>query len=49
MPWRPIRFFAPAGGVEIYQSPVCDEEYLRWCARLFRHYAFGGGAVSGYR
>ena len=34
--------FAPAGGVEIYQSPVCDEEYLRWCARLFRHYAIEG-------
>jgi len=34
--------FAPAGGVEIYQSPLCDEEYLRWCARLFRHYAIEG-------
>ncbi|MBO11054.1 MAG: hypothetical protein CMJ68_09840 [Planctomycetaceae bacterium] len=34
--------FGPAGGVEIYQSPVCDEEYLRWCARLFRHYAIEG-------
>ena len=34
--------FSPAGGVEIYQSPVCDEEYLRWCARLFRHYAIEG-------
>jgi len=33
-----------AGGVEIYQSTMCDEEYLRWIARLFRHYAIEGSS-----
>ena len=30
------------GGVEMYQSTQCDEEYLRWMARLFRHYCIEG-------
>lgn len=33
---------AGAAGVEIYQSVYCEEEYLRWCAKLFRHYAIEG-------
>ncbi len=36
---------AGVGGVEIYQSTLCDEEYLRWCAKLFRHYAIEGSQV----
>ena len=31
-------------GVEQYRSPYCDEEYLRWCAKLFRHYCIEGRA-----
>ena len=33
-----------AGGIEIYQSTMCDEEYLRWMARLFRHYCIEGSS-----
>ena len=29
-------------GIEEYISPYCDEEYLRWCAKLFRHYCIEG-------
>ena len=29
-------------GVEEYRSSYCDEEYLRWCAKLFRHYCIEG-------
>lgn len=29
-------------GVEMYLSSYCDEEYLRWCAKLFRHYCIEG-------
>lgn len=30
------------GGIHIWRSGYCDEERLRWCARLFRHYAIEG-------
>lgn len=30
------------GGMHIWRSGYCDEERLRWCARLFRHYALEG-------
>lgn len=29
-------------GIEEYLSGYCDEEYLRWCAKLFRHYCIEG-------
>jgi len=29
-------------GVEQYLSGYCDEEYMRWCAKLFRHYCIEG-------
>jgi len=29
-------------GVEEYNSGYCDEEYMRWCAKLFRHYCIEG-------
>ena len=29
-------------GVAEYRSTYCDEEYLRWCAKLFRHYCIEG-------
>ena len=29
-------------GVEEYLCSYCDEEYLRWCAKLFRHYCIEG-------
>jgi len=29
-------------GVDMYQSPQCQEEYLRWMARLCRHYCIEG-------
>ena len=29
-------------GLEMYLSAYCDEEYLRWCAKLFRHYCIEG-------
>ena len=29
-------------GVEEYLADYCDEEYLRWCAKLFRHYCIEG-------
>ena len=31
-------------GVEEYLASYCDEEYLRWCAKLFRHYCIEGSA-----
>lgn len=30
------------GGIHIWRSGYCDEERLRWCGRLFRHYAIEG-------
>ena len=29
-------------GIEEYLCSYCDEEYLRWCAKLFRHYCIEG-------
>jgi len=29
-------------GVEMYLSAYCDEEYMRWCGKLFRHYCIEG-------
>jgi len=29
-------------GVEMYLSGYCDEEYMRWCGKLFRHYCIEG-------
>ena len=29
-------------GLELYLSGYCDEEYLRWGARLFKHYGIDG-------
>jgi hypothetical protein len=31
-------------GIEEYLSGYCDEEYLRWCAKLFRHYCIEGSS-----
>lgn len=28
--------------MDLYQSPLCEEEYLRWCAKLLRHYCIEG-------
>ena len=30
------------GGVQWYRPSYCDEEYLRWAMRLFRHYCIEG-------
>jgi len=35
---------AGSAGVDIYQSTLCQEEYLRWMAKLFRHYCIEGSA-----
>lgn len=32
-------------GVDMYQSPQCQEEYLRWMARLCRHYCIEGNTT----
>jgi len=34
--------FQGLGGIEEYLSSYADEEYLRWAARLFRHYCIEG-------
>ena len=31
-----------AAGIDMYQSTLCQEEYLRWMAKLCRHYAIEG-------
>jgi hypothetical protein len=36
-------------GIEEYLSSYADEEYLRWAARLYRHYCIEGGGRSSPR
>lgn len=33
-----------AAGIDLYQSPMCQEEHLRWLAKLCRHYCIEGRA-----
>ena len=36
--------FVGAYGIEEYLASYCDEEYLRWCVKLFRHYCIEGSS-----